>query len=31
MTIAELGKSAAADDEINWVTASFMTLFHVAR
>ena len=29
MTIDDLGKTAAADNEINWVTATFMALFHV--
>lgn len=29
MTIDDLGKQHAGDDQINWVTASFMLLFHL--
>jgi sn-1 stearoyl-lipid 9-desaturase len=29
MTITDLGKKSSAEDGINWVTASFMMLFHV--
>jgi len=29
MTIDDLGKQHAGDDQINWVTASFMMLFHL--
>jgi sn-1 stearoyl-lipid 9-desaturase len=29
LQIEDIGKTAAADSEINWVTASFMALFHV--
>ncbi len=29
MTIEDLGKNYAGDDKINWVTASFMLLFHL--
>ncbi|MGB9069344.1 MAG: fatty acid desaturase [Candidatus Acidiferrales bacterium] len=29
MTIADLAKKSAADNEINWVTASFMVAFHI--
>ncbi len=29
MTLDDLEKKSAADNEINWVTASFMIAFHV--
>ena len=29
MTIDDLGRPAAAENEINWVTASFMVMFHL--
>ena len=29
MTIDDIAKKSAGDDSINWVTASFMILFHI--
>ena len=29
MTLADLAKKSAANNEINWVTATFMMLFHI--
>ena len=29
MELAALNRKAAGDDEINWVTATFMALFHI--
>ena len=29
MTIADLAKKSAAEDEINWVTASFRVALHI--